>query len=245
MGDWFDDIDTGMDDSLAMDTTPDSSTADEDYDPFNVKPAENSTTESTADTVATSGGFISRMRDTLGPAKFGALIAIIIGTIAIVVVALIFGKTSGTPQKPDKQAEETTSVQQTTTTQQSTSQTTVQPQQQQTTTVTQIATTGNSWNKISSIDIDTTNAQIVLEDTFNIVSVSIYADVTNGYALRAEACGTLSGRGGSKTYTTTISVDAALKLSTYLQTHETAPMTVSYKLVEKNSTLFVYDIELK
>lgn len=263
MAEWFDDL-PDTDDSLAEDTTQ-STASGNDNDPFGFG---NSTGTDDGDSYGDNGfGGISDTSDSQNTggakkSKKGALIAIGIGTVLLIVLAVVFGGSSSdnnkNTQKNQNNTQQSNAQQSQNNTQQSQGNTQQNQNGQQNQGNTQqgqngqqliqsyqVSTTGNTWSKISADDLNTANATIILEDTFDVKYVTIYADIMNGYALRAEASGTLSGRNNSKSYSTTIPVDAALNISAYLQNSPSCPLKVSYKIIEKNSTVFVYDIELK
>ena len=253
MSDWFNDIesDDAAVDPLAMDT---SNTNNDDTSFGGIADSSygNTTTNDNSMSVGDeqpSGNAIVRFREKIGKGKFAALIAIAIGIIVIIVIVAIFGRNinMSNPNKVKDTAEQVTA---TTTTQQTatTNQTTTATTQQTATTQTEVATTGTSgasWSKLEDSALDLSSATIVLDDTFEIKTITLYADVKNGYALRAEATGTIVGRNNTKNYTTTIPLDAATKIMPYLKDGQTISMKVDYKTLEKNNMVFVYDITLQ
>lgn len=242
MGNWFDDTeDDSMLDPLALDTSATDGTS-ESYDAFGDADTDNANsyddTSDNSDSTASKKNPIAKIRDFIGPKKFGALLFVIIGAILLVTIALIFGKT---PEKPTKNEQ---------TQQQQTQQQTQQPAKQQTQQTTnnnvqQGQTTSTSgWLDASGSSFDLDDGGIGLAEEFTVKDVHIYANKSGGYELRAEATGTLNNYGNSL-YTVVLPVDTGKLIlsSNVLKGDKPLVIKVNYKYFVNGSTIWVYDIE--
>lgn len=239
MASWFDDTENDIDtDLFGPDSTQDSLA----IDPSASSPDDDMTgAASQYDTPPSNGNAISRFKENIGPAKFTALICIIIGAIVLVAVALIFGGTSSSGKNTTKPATQEKQPQQQVQQEQQVQQQVQQEQPQQ---QVQQQPSG-SWLDASNSSFDLNSGGLGLSEEFTIKDVHIYANrIGGGYEMRAEATGTLASYGNSL-YTVVLPLDKAMLIldSGVLKKSTPLVINVNYKYFVNDSTIWIYDVE--